>query len=112
MDRELSAGYLQKARVARLGQREVALLELRIPGETRHVVLAEGLGVGLLDGTQRTRLKELLTGAAKPGEVRGHALVEEAARGLEGLAREELERAGGRIVDELARGEAGARRDA
>ena len=64
---ELSGGSLQKVRVMRLGVREVALLEVRVPGETLHVVVAEGLGVGLLGPPERARLKEAMAGAAKPG---------------------------------------------
>jgi predicted ribosome quality control (RQC) complex YloA/Tae2 family protein len=119
MVRELSAGSSplraprwQKVRVARLGAREVALLELRVPGETRHVVVAEGLGVGLLGADQRARLKEVLAGAVKPGEARARALAEQAARGIEGVELDELRAQGARIVEEVARGEAGGRRDA
>ncbi|MGD0528385.1 MAG: hypothetical protein ABSE49_24830, partial [Polyangiaceae bacterium] len=112
MGRELSAGYLQKVRVTRLGLREVALLELRVPGETRHVVVAEGLGVGLLGPAERARLREAMAGAAKPGTAYGATLAERAARGLEGVAPDELAARGARIVEEVARGEAGGRRDA
>jgi predicted ribosome quality control (RQC) complex YloA/Tae2 family protein len=112
MDRELSAGTLQKVRVTRLGPREVALLELRVPGETRHVVVAQGLGVGLLGAEERARLKQAMAGAVKPGEVRTRALVEEVSRALEGVERAELETRGKRIVEEVARGEAGSRREA
>src|ERR1700733_14453010 len=104
MDRDLSAGYLQKVRVTRLGQREVALLELRVPGETRHVVVAEGLGVGLLGPEERARLKEAMVGAVKPGAG--------AALGREGVEPGELRTGGASIVEEVARGEAGGRREA
>jgi predicted ribosome quality control (RQC) complex YloA/Tae2 family protein len=112
MDRDLSAGYLQKARVLRLGQREVALLELRVPGETRHVVVAEGLGVGLLGPEERARLKEAMVGAVKPGAAYAQALAERAALGLEGVEPGELRTRGARIVEEVARGEGGGRREA
>jgi predicted ribosome quality control (RQC) complex YloA/Tae2 family protein len=112
MDRELSAGYLQKVRAARMGAREVALLELRVPGETRYVVVAEGLGVGVLGGIERARLKEAMTGAAKPAQARAVALADEAARGLEGVEREELLARGARIVEEVAHGQARSRREA
>lgn len=112
MVRDVSAGYLQRLRVARLGPREVALLELRVPGETRHVVVAQGLGVGLLGASERARLKEALAGAGKPGDVRAKALAEQAALGLEGVEREELLARGARIVEEVARGEVGSRREA
>jgi hypothetical protein len=112
MDRELSAGYLQKVRAARLGAREVALLELRVPGETRFVVVAQGLGVGILGGVERARLKEAMAGAAKPAQGRAVALAHEAARGLEGVEREELLARGARIVEAVAHGEARGRREA
>ena len=109
---ELSGGSLQKVRVMRLGPREVALLEVRVPGETRHVVVAEGLGVGLLGPAERARLKEAMVGAAKPGEAYSRTLAERAAAGLEGGEPEELRARGARIVEEVARGEVGGRRDA
>ncbi|HEY3822181.1 MAG TPA: NFACT RNA binding domain-containing protein [Polyangiaceae bacterium] len=109
---DLSAGYLQKVRVARLGAREVALLELRVPGETRHVVVAEGLGAGLLGPAERARLKEAMAGAVKPGAAYAQTLAERAARGLEGVEPEERLARGARIVEEVARGETGGRRDA
>jgi predicted ribosome quality control (RQC) complex YloA/Tae2 family protein len=112
MDRELSAGYLQRVRAARVGAREVALLELRIPGETRYVVVAQGLGVGVLGGTERARLKEAMAGAAKPGPARAGALADEAARGLDGVEREELLARGARIVEEVAHGEARSQKEA
>ena len=112
MDRELSAGYLQKVRAARLGAREVALLELRVPGETRYVVVAQGLGVGVLGGTERARLRGAMAGAGKPAAARAMALAHEAARGLEGVEQEELLARGARIVEEVAHGEARGRRDA
>jgi len=112
MASELSAGTLQKVRVVRLGPREVALLELRVPGETRHVVVAEGLGVGLLGPAERARLKEAMAGAVKPGDAQARTLAERAAAGLEGVEPEELKARGARIVEEVARGEVGSRREA
>ena len=109
---ELSGGSLQKVRVMRLGVREVALLEVRVPGETLHVVVAEGLGVGLLGPAERVRLKEAMAGAAKPGAAYGRTLAERAAEGLAGVEPEELRSRGARIAEEVARGEAGNRRDA
>ena len=109
---ELSGGSLQKVRVMRLGPREVALLEVRVTGESRHVVVAEGLGVGLLGPAERARLKEVMAGAAKPGEAYARTLAERAAAGLEGVEPEELRARGARIVEEVARGEVGGRREA
>jgi predicted ribosome quality control (RQC) complex YloA/Tae2 family protein len=109
MDRELSAGYLQKVRAVRLGAREVALLELRVPGETRYVVVAQGLGVGILGGIERARLKEAMTGAFKPVQAQALALASQAARGLEGVERDELLARGARIVEVVAHAEAQGR---
>ena len=109
---ELSGGSLQKVRVMRLGPREVALLEVRVTGETRHVVVAEGLGVGLLGPPERARLKEAMAGAAKPGEAYARTLAERAAAGLEGVEPDELRARGTRIVEEVARAEVGGRREA
>jgi NFACT protein RNA binding domain/NFACT N-terminal and middle domains len=69
MQPELDRGYVQRVRVARLSGREVALFEVRIPGQSVHLVCAAGLGVGLVDGERRARLREAFrTGAgAVPG---------------------------------------------
>jgi predicted ribosome quality control (RQC) complex YloA/Tae2 family protein len=104
-------GHVQKLRVARLAAREVALLQVRVPGATLHVVSAQGLGVGLLGPEARGRLKEVAAWA-KPGEARARAIAEEALHAMEAEEHEALEERGTRIALELARGEAGGRRDA
>jgi predicted ribosome quality control (RQC) complex YloA/Tae2 family protein len=111
LSRRLVLGHVQKLRVARFGPREVALLQVRVPGETLHVVSAQGLGVGLLGPEARTRLRDAAAWT-KPGEARGRALAEEALRGAEAGDREALEARGAHIVDEVVRGEAGGRREA
>jgi hypothetical protein len=57
MQPELVRGYVQRVRVARLGDRAVALFEVRIPGETVHLVCAAGAGVGVLDESGRAALR-------------------------------------------------------
>jgi predicted ribosome quality control (RQC) complex YloA/Tae2 family protein len=109
-------GHVQKVRVARLGSREVALLEVRVPGETRHVVVAEGLGVGLLDAEGRGRLRAAMAAAGKPGAARALALAAQATAamagvGPEGPEREALEARGNAIVAEVAEGAVAGRRE-
>jgi predicted ribosome quality control (RQC) complex YloA/Tae2 family protein len=119
--RQVVDGHVQKVRVTRLGAREVALLELRVPGETRHVVVAEGLGVGVLGAEDRGRLKGAMGGAGagagtgkgagvKPGEARARELAETAVRGLEGTD-DELRARGAAIVEQIVRETAGARQE-
>ena len=109
--RRAVAGHVQKVRVARLGSREVALLEVRVPGETRHVVVAEGLGVGLLDAEGRARVRAAMAGAAKPGAALALGLAEQATAAMAGVGvgpggpeREALEARGRAIVAEVAAG--------
>jgi hypothetical protein len=63
MQPELGLGTLQRIRVSRLGDRQVALLDVRAPGETVRVVCAAGMGVGIVDAERRDRLREALRGA-------------------------------------------------
>jgi predicted ribosome quality control (RQC) complex YloA/Tae2 family protein len=105
-------GHVQKVRVAPFGAREVALLEVRVPGETLHVVLAEGLGVGVLGLADRGRLKALAAAWYKPGEARARAIAERAAQALAETPREALAERGARIAEEMALGAARGRRDA
>ncbi len=63
--------------MVRLGAREVARLEVRVPGETLHLVFAAGLGVGLLDAAGRARLREAMRGApVSPAQARWRARFE------------------------------------
>ena len=66
----LGRGHVQKVTVAHLAGREVLLLDLRVPGETIHVILVAGLGVGILDATRRARLRDAMRGAPSPAQVR------------------------------------------
>ncbi len=94
MQPELGRGHVQRVRVVWLGDREVALLEVRIPGETLHLVCAAGLGVGALDAERRERLRGAAAGAAAtPAQVYWRARFEGAAAraglgGIENSARE------------------------
>jgi predicted ribosome quality control (RQC) complex YloA/Tae2 family protein len=112
--------HVQKLRVAHLGGREVALLQLRVPGETLHVVWAPGLGAGLLSDAARAAVKDAAAAWSKPGEARGRAVAEAALATLgewvdgevDATARGELVARGGRIAEAIARSEAGGKREA
>jgi len=104
MQPELDRGHLQRIRIARLGEREVALLEVRVPGETLHVVGAAGLGVGLLDEVGHRQLRETMKGLpAAPAQAFWRsrfegARVRASQKGLE-IARE-----GRSVVADFGRG--------
>jgi hypothetical protein len=94
MQPELGRGHVQRIRVVWLGDREVALLEVRVPGETLHLVCAAGLGVGAVGGERRTRLRDAMRAAiASPAQVHWRARFEggTARAGLRGV---EFERDG------------------
>jgi len=94
MQPELGRGHVQRVRVVWLGGREVAFLEVRVPGETLHLVCAAGMGVGAVAGDGRARLREALSGAAvSPAQVHWRARFEGAAARA-GLQAIELEREG------------------
>jgi hypothetical protein len=76
MQRPLLGGHVQRISVARVAGRDVALLAVRVPGETLHVVVAVGLGVGILDAQARARLRGAMAGAASPGQARCRAGLE------------------------------------
>jgi predicted ribosome quality control (RQC) complex YloA/Tae2 family protein len=105
-------GHVQKLRVAPVQGRELAILEVRVPGETLHVALADGLGAGVLGAPDRARFKALAPAWFKPGEARAREIAERAFRAIEGVARDELAERGARIVEQLVRTAAGGRRDA
>ncbi|HEX3771817.1 MAG TPA: NFACT RNA binding domain-containing protein [Polyangiaceae bacterium] len=75
MQPELDRGYVQRVRFATLAGpagAEVTLFEIRIPGETVHLVCAAGLGVGILDPAGRSAVRDamrgepLLSGSSEP----------------------------------------------
>jgi predicted ribosome quality control (RQC) complex YloA/Tae2 family protein len=98
MHRALAGGHVQRAQAARVGGRDVVLLHVRSPGETRFVVAAAGLGVGVLDAPGRDRLREAMRAGA-PGDRASWERVVEAAGGDPD---EDLDAAGARIVEALA----------
>jgi predicted ribosome quality control (RQC) complex YloA/Tae2 family protein len=112
MDRPLDAGHVQRVIVARVGGREVALLQVRVPGETVHVALVAGAGVGVVGKDGRARLRAAMPEATAPGAARAQAIVEAVRAGLAGATREALEQAGARMVEQLARDVVGGRREA
>ncbi len=63
MQPELGRGHVQRVRVVWLGDREVAFLQVRVPGETLHLVCAAGMGVGTVDGERRAHFRESTRGA-------------------------------------------------
>ncbi len=88
MQPELGRGHVQRIRVVWLGDREVALLEVRVTGETMHLVCAAGLGVGAVSGERRARLRDAVRHAAvSPAQVHWRARFEgsTARAGLRGV---------------------------
>ena len=57
MDRTLAGGKVQRLLLGRVGAREVTLFQVRVPGETVYVLVASGSGAGLVEGSQRDRLR-------------------------------------------------------
>jgi predicted ribosome quality control (RQC) complex YloA/Tae2 family protein len=125
MQRGLEEGHVQRVTVGRVaGGREIALLQVRVPGETVHVVLLQGAGgatragtgagamIAVVDKEARARLREGMEGASAPGTARARAIAEQVRAGLAGVARKELEERGARLVDELVQAGAGARAEA
>jgi len=112
MDADRGGAHVQKVRVAPVGGRDVALLQLRVPGETLHLVVAQGLGVGLVDAEGRARLRDAMPGAVKPGAARTQVLAEEASRALATETREALEERGARLVETIGRQGVDGRREA
>ena len=102
--------HVQKARVARVAGRQVALLQLRMVGETVHVVVAQGLGVGLVGPEHRVRLRDAMHGAVKPAHV--EALASEVAQALRSEPREALQERGDRMVEAIGREGVDGRREA
>jgi predicted ribosome quality control (RQC) complex YloA/Tae2 family protein len=109
MHRALEGGFVQRVHAAALGGRDVVLLHVRFTGETRYVVAAPGLGVGLLSAPQRERLREAMKDGAPRDKARWEAVFEAAAAGPDD---DDLDARGARIVEALAQAESGGRRDA
>ncbi len=95
MQPALGRGHVQRVRVARLEGREVALLDVRVPGETLHVVCAGGMGVGVVDGERQRRLREAMrVSAASPRQALWRSRLEGARVTHLGVAGIELAREG------------------
>jgi hypothetical protein len=135
----LVGGRVQRLAVALLDRCEVALFAVRLPrrgspGETVHVVLATGMGVGVVDKEGRARLRDVMHGAASPAQAQwrrrleGARIVGVGPEGMELAGDGEcwyataqttrapecgtLERSGARIVEELACAGVDGRREA
>jgi predicted ribosome quality control (RQC) complex YloA/Tae2 family protein len=107
MQPELGRGHVQRVRVVWLGEREIALLEVRVPGETLHLVCAAGIGVGVVAGERRERLRDALRAAPASPAQRPWRQRFEGAEARAGLRAIELAREG-RVVRALT-GESGER---
>jgi hypothetical protein len=55
MRAELVGGHVQRITATMVAGRHVAMVDVRVPGETIHVVLVGGMGVGVIDAQQRDR---------------------------------------------------------
>jgi hypothetical protein len=79
----LVGGQVQRVGLSALAGREVALLKVRIPpapgalrGENAHLVVAAGMGVGVVDERDRARLRDALRGAVAADQSRWRAHIE------------------------------------
>jgi hypothetical protein len=81
MHDSLFGGRVQRVVVWRVGGREVAVLAVRVPprglegatGENVHVVLAGGIGVGVVDAAGRGRLRDALGRTVSPAQAQWRA---------------------------------------
>jgi hypothetical protein len=78
MKRSLVGGQVQRISVVQAGPREVVTLQVRVPGETVHVVVASGLGAGIVDEALRDRLRAALPRVPAPAQARWRARLENA----------------------------------
>jgi hypothetical protein len=78
MDRSLVGGQVQRIAVGEVGAREVATLQVRVPGETVYVVVAGGLGVGVIDEALRARLRAGASPSPSPSQPHWRARLENA----------------------------------
>jgi hypothetical protein len=97
MDRSLVGGQVQRIAVSRIGHRDVAVLQVRVPGETVHVVVVGGLGVGLVDDELRARLRGHSTRTPSPTQPSWRAKLENARVSAVGPREVELVRDGVRF---------------
>jgi predicted ribosome quality control (RQC) complex YloA/Tae2 family protein len=64
MQPELNRGLVQRVRMAHLAGREVAVLDVRVPGETVYIVCAGGMGVGVVNRETWGHLREAMRASA------------------------------------------------
>ena len=79
MDDWLVDGRVQRVRVGHVGEREVALLQVRVVGRTAVVVVAGGVGVGVLDKTAHARLRDAIAGDVASTQPQWRAQLEGAS---------------------------------
>ncbi len=63
MDEWLVGGRVQRVRFGRVGARDVVIVQVRHPRRTEHLVMAGGIGCGLLDAPAHDLLRQALAGA-------------------------------------------------
>jgi NFACT protein RNA binding domain/NFACT N-terminal and middle domains len=77
MDSTLVGGQVQRVTVARVAQREIAVLRLRVPGENAYLLIAGGAtGVGLVNANGRDALRGAMAGNASPAQAQWRATLE------------------------------------
>jgi predicted ribosome quality control (RQC) complex YloA/Tae2 family protein len=95
MQPELGRGHVQRVRVAHLAGRETALLNVRVPGETVHIICVGGLGIGVIDADRQRRLRSAMSArTASPTQARWRSCLEGARIVRVGLDAIDLEREG------------------
>ena len=76
MDRALCGGHVQRVWLGCVGPRQVALFQVRVPGETVYVAMAGGLGIGIVDATGRERIRASFDGETPTHRAHFRSLVE------------------------------------
>jgi predicted ribosome quality control (RQC) complex YloA/Tae2 family protein len=95
MQPELGRGHVQRVRVAQVAGRETAVLDVRIPGETVHIICAGGMGIGVIDAERRRRLRSAMSAStASPTQARWRSCLEGAQIVRVGMDAIDLEREG------------------
>jgi hypothetical protein len=88
MDDWLALARVQRVRLGRVGEKATLLLQLRVPGKTILVVLAGGLGAGVLDAGGHERVREAMAGGVAPAQAQWRAQLEGAR--VEGIGAREV----------------------
>jgi hypothetical protein len=70
MHRALEGGHVQRVHAAHLAGRDVVVLAVRFPGQTRHVVAIQGAGMGVVEGEVLERLREAMSAGAPRDKAR------------------------------------------